>query len=86
MVRLGGDEFALFLSGTDDREVARRKGRELQERIRGIQVEGMDRRVTVSVGAAMAPQSGTTFQALSQAADEAMYTVKQGGKGNFALK
>lgn len=86
VVRLGGDEFALFLSGTDDREVVRRKGRELQERIRGIQVEGMDRRVTVSVGAAMAPQSGTTFQALSQAADEAMYTVKQGGKGNFALK
>lgn len=86
VVRLGGDEFALFLPGTDDEEVARRKGREILDRVSAIRMKGMDRPVTVSVGAAMAPRGGLTFQALSEAADGAMYAVKQSAKGDFALR
>ena len=86
VARIGGDEFIAFLSGSDSRATAEAKGQELMERVRGLQVEGVEGPITVSVGAASAPAMGRTYEALSQAADEAMYHVKQNGKGGFALR
>ena len=49
-------------------------------------MDGIATQVTVSVGAASAPAQGRTYEALSQAADEAMYQVKHGGKSGFVLR
>ena len=86
VARVGGDEFVAFMSGSDSRVTAEQKGQELLERVRALRVDGVDRRVTVSVGAASAPALGRSYEALSLAADEAMYQVKHSGKGGFILR
>ena len=86
VARVGGDEFVAFLSGSDSRFTAEQKGQELLERVRALRIDGIAASVTVSVGAASAPALGRTYEALSQAADEAMYQVKHSGKGGFVLR
>jgi len=86
VARVGGDEFVAFLSGSNSRSTGEQKSRELLERIRNLRVRGVDTPISVSVGAASAPTLGRTYEALSQAADEAMYQVKQNGKNGFLLR
>lgn len=47
-------------------------------------VDGRTTQVGASIGIAMAPRHGATLQALSEAADAAMYEVKRTGKNSFA--
>ena len=86
VARVGGDEFVAFLSGSDSRALAEQKGQELLGRVRNLRIEGIDAVASVSVGAASAPTYGRTFEALSVVADDALYQVKNSGKGGFALK
>jgi diguanylate cyclase (GGDEF)-like protein len=86
VARVGGDEFVAFLSGSDSRRLSEQKGQELLERVRGLRLEGMDIRASVSIGAAGAPSYGSTYEELSAVADEALYEVKNRGKGGFCLK
>lgn len=86
VARVGGDEFIALMSGSDNRATAEQKGEELLERVRGLRIEGLDITASVSVGAASAPTFGRTYETLSLAADEALYEVKNGGKGGFVLR
>lgn len=86
VARVGGDEFIAFLSGSDNRVTAEQKGQELLERVRTLKIEGIDTAASVSIGAAGAPSCGRTYEALSAVADEALYQVKNHGKGGFILK
>ncbi|USF26048.1 hypothetical protein N510_000966 [Firmicutes bacterium ASF500] len=86
VARVGGDEFVAFLSGSDSRRLSEQKGQELLERVRNLRLEGMDIRASVSIGAAGAPTYGSTYEELSAVADEALYEVKNKGKGGFCLK
>lgn len=86
VARVGGDEFIAFLSGSDNRATAEQKGQELLERVRTLKIEGIDTAASVSIGAASAPSCGRTYEALSAVADEALYQVKNHGKGGFLLK
>jgi len=80
--RLGGDEFGVLLPNTDrahiDTHVAAMIA-SLREPfvLRGYRVE-----VDASVGIAVAPEHGTTFDVLFQHADVAMYVAKREGKGS----
>ena len=85
MARVGGDEFVVFLSGSDNIKLAEQKGQELLDRVRELRIEGIDAVASVSVGAARAPAHGRNYGALSVVADKALYQVKNGGKGGFAL-
>lgn len=86
VARIGGDEFVAFLSGSDSRNTAEQKAQELLERVRTLRIEGIDARASVSIGAASAPTCGRSYEALSAEADEALYQVKNSGKGGFRLK
>lgn len=86
VARVGGDEFVALLAGSDSEHVARQKAQELLDRIKTLQIEGFNGRVSVSIGAACAPSNGRTYEALSIVADEALYIVKNAGKGGFALR
>ena len=79
--RLGGDEFAVVLPGTGG-EGAVSAGERMRARIaqRGfLQREGLDVRLTASVGAATASGPGVTPDALLERADDALYRAKAGG-------
>lgn len=86
VARVGGDEFIAFLSGSDSRKLTEQKAEELLERVRTLRVEGIDAPISISIGTAGAPTCGRTYEALSAAADEALYRVKNSGKGGFALQ
>lgn len=78
--RIGGDEFSLLLVDTDQ-DGAAIAAQRLCDRIRRI-----DGEVTASIGVATAePEEGRTVTELLQAADEALYAAKRGGRDRVAI-
>ena len=83
--RFGGDEFALVLPDTGG-EGAFAVGERTRERIAAhtfLAGDGLDIRLTVSVGVATLPDVAASAEELVQAADKAMYQVKDSGKNGI---
>lgn len=81
--RLGGEEFALLLPATDRAGAIR-----AAERIRGELTESAVARigtVTVSLGAAIFPEDGTTERELMAVADERLYAAKSSGRNRAVV-
>jgi diguanylate cyclase (GGDEF)-like protein len=77
-VRYAGDEFILVLAGCSPEE-GRRKHGDLQKTVAGTPFEsrpGVQLPLSVSVGVAMYPEDGDTYEKLLAAADRRMYTDK----------
>ena len=85
VARFGGDEFALILPDTGS-EGAVSVGERLRDRIAAfsfLQGDGLSIRLTVSVGVATLPDVAASADGLIQAADKAMYWVKDHGKNGI---
>jgi diguanylate cyclase (GGDEF)-like protein len=85
VARFGGDEFALVLPDTGT-EGALAVGDRIRERIaahRFLHGEGLNIALTVSVGVATLPDNSVSAEGLIQAADDAMYWVKERGKNGI---
>ncbi|MDD3921651.1 MAG: GGDEF domain-containing protein, partial [Eubacteriales bacterium] len=80
--RLGGDEFFVFLKGLS-MEAAAAKAREMAKRLKLSVKEQVS--FSCSIGVAMFPQHGTSFDTLYQHADDALYEEKKSGKGGFRV-
>ena len=81
----GGDEFALVLPDTGG-EGAFAVGERILERIAAhkfLAREGLNIRLTASVGVATLPDVAASADELVQAADAAMYRVKDRGKNGI---
>src|SRR5436190_11749660 len=77
-VRYAGDEFIVVLSGCSVEE-AERKRLELQRAVDGALFEplpGLNRRLAVSIGAAVFPHDGDSYETLLAHADSRMYRDK----------
>lgn len=77
--RYGGDEFLIILAhtGLDDAVVVAERIRLQVEKKRFLAREGLDIRLTASIGVASVPDHATTKQQILKAADEALYGVKK---------
>src|SRR5262249_55086158 len=83
--RFGGDEFALVLPGTGG-EGACAVGERIRERLAAhicLAQDGLAIRLTASVGVATLPDVAASAEELVQAADKAMYQVKDSGKNGI---
>ncbi len=83
--RFGGDEFALVLPDTGG-EGAFAVGERIRERIAAhkfLSADGLDIHLTGSVGVATLPDVAASADELVQAADKAMYQVKESGKNGI---
>src|SRR4051794_2249382 len=85
VARFGGDEFALVLPDTGG-EGAFAVGERIRDRIaeyRFLTGDGLDIHLTASVGVATLPDVAASAEELVQAADKAMYQVKETGKNGI---
>ncbi len=86
VARLGGDEFAVLLPGLSDRDAVEHLARRSLEVLHApYDVFGREVRASGSIGVALAPQHGTTYDELLNHADEAMYRSKALGRDTFHL-
>ena len=83
--RFGGDEFALVLPDTGG-EGAFAVGERIREKVAAhtfLAGDGLAIRLTVSIGVATLPDVAASSEELVQAADKAMYQVKESGKNGI---
>lgn len=83
--RLGGDEFGVFLVDIPEEAIARNVTSLIKKLNIKYEKDGKSKLISVSVGIAVAPEHGTTFESLYEKADIAMYEVKNKGKNNYKI-
>ena len=85
VARYGGDEFSLVLPDTGS-EGAVSVGERIRERIAAhgfLAADGLDIRLTASVGVATLPDVASSAEELVAAADKAMFWIKEHGKNGI---
>lgn len=75
--RVGGDEFLLFLEYKDEPDTA------IQRIFRSLMGKYGDFQISVSMGVVCTETSGTDYDILFHAADQALYSVKRAGRGQY---
>ena len=83
--RFGGDEFVVCITNSECVENVEEFALRIIESLKlGFRSEsGVYFNVACSIGIAISPDHGRAIPELFMAADDAMYHVKKGGKGNF---
>ena len=81
--RIGGDEFVVFLNDIPDKEIARRKARDIIRIFKVKKSTVIKGRTTVSVGLAFADNGTNDYKELFDRADKALAEAKKYGKACY---
>jgi diguanylate cyclase (GGDEF)-like protein/PAS domain S-box-containing protein len=81
--RVDGDTFAIVLPGLDAADAAQVANRVLEVTTHGVMVEQHNLVATLSIGIAIYPRDGETFEALSSGAENALHQAKQNGRNTY---
>jgi diguanylate cyclase (GGDEF)-like protein/PAS domain S-box-containing protein len=85
VARLGGDEFAIILTDVVDIETIGRIAQKIVDCLfKPFDLAGQQVSISGSVGISMCPHHGNNIDVLMKQADEAMYTVKAGGRNGYS--
>lgn len=84
--RLGGDEFVICLPAAQEARAAALVADKILEALaEPFHIDGRDIQAATSIGISLYPEDGGTPDALIHAADLAMYTAKNEGRGRYAF-
>ena len=85
VARIGGDEFVILLTGLSDLGACETAIQRMLEAISDTYTvhDGETARITASVGASLFPIDDSDADTLLRHADQAMYNVKQSGRGHY---
>ncbi|MBQ8787330.1 MAG: diguanylate cyclase [Oscillospiraceae bacterium] len=84
LCRIGGDEFVVFVTSVHRKnELSNLAGDILSDLCRKLDECKFETNSSVSIGIAQSPVDGKNFKELYNAADKALYYVKQNGKNSF---
>lgn len=81
--RFGGDEFLIWLPGEWNRTALEGRLNMLMEQLRVVVTPDSKLKIEISIGVAMYPQNGDTYEALFKSADEALYRAKDLGRNRY---
>ena len=86
LARTGGDEFVVLMDGEFSRNEVTSVGRRLIDCLYPSLRRGLaDNAVGASIGAACFPLNGADLEGVMQAADDALYASKHGGRGMLSF-
>ncbi|MGN0665671.1 MAG: diguanylate cyclase domain-containing protein [Huintestinicola sp.] len=84
LCRIGGDEFVMFINGmTSKAEIGNLAGDIISDLCYKIEQKKYETNSSVSIGIAQTPDDGMDFSTIYNAADKALYYVKQNGKNSY---
>jgi diguanylate cyclase (GGDEF)-like protein len=87
LARYGGEEFCIICPETDKKGALALAGR-LRERVAATAFQGGEKqplgKITISLGVATFPQDKNTLDGLIEAADQALYRAKEGGRDRIS--
>ena len=84
--RHGGDEFLIVLASVDGNSVIGNVAERIREQTAfPFHVDGFELTSTVSIGVAVYPDDGLTFDELHRHADLAMYCAKKAGRNTYQM-
>lgn len=85
LARLGGDEFIILATHTSQGSLEAVASRILTRLRQPFRIGLIEVHTGCSIGIAMAPQHGHDSESVIRNADTAMYTAKEGGRGQFCV-
>jgi len=86
VARLGGDEFVVLQSLGGDRNAIDRLAADILQKMRQpFRIDGNEVIPSTSIGIAIAPEDGTSAEALLRSADLALYRAKEAGRSTLAF-
>jgi histidinol-phosphatase (PHP family) len=86
VARIGGDEFTVILRNIHSKASVKLIVEKIQGAIKEkMSIQGNSCKVGSSIGIAIYPEDGKNFDTLVKNSDEAMYTIKQNGKGGYSF-
>ncbi|MBQ7563322.1 MAG: diguanylate cyclase [Lachnospiraceae bacterium] len=84
--RIGGDEFMVFMNNIRSEEDAAALAKKLQRMLaEAFSGEAIGKDVSISIGIAVCPKHGLSFEELYQKADKALYFIKNNGKSGVKI-
>lgn len=81
--RVGGDEFVIFLSDLPNKEIARRKARDIIRIFKVKKSTVIKSKTTVSIGLAFSDTTTTDYKSIFDKADKALTEAKKFGKACY---
>lgn len=83
--RVGGDEFIALMKNAGDRRLVARRAALICESVRRAYPPEAGSALTCSVGVALCPAHGVTYDSLFHMADEQLYRAKREGRDGYGL-
>ncbi|MCR5562508.1 MAG: sensor domain-containing diguanylate cyclase [Desulfovibrio sp.] len=87
VARLGGDEFVVYCSGFKQPDQIAMKAENIRQTVMQHYdlPDGLKLTVSTSIGIALYPAHGNTYDLLYKNADKALYASKEGGRNRFTM-